>query len=110
MSDQIKPAPSPAASVAQDADPVTNNPHTGKMRDARDIESDPKAILCVKPGAPLLSAAIDKKDKSFYSFWYSHMQADQMTGALSDVSHSTARYIWDAALASNHSLTERTKS
>jgi hypothetical protein len=36
-------------------------------------------------------------DAQFYSFWYSHMQCDQMTGALADIKHSTARYIWDAA-------------
>lgn len=37
------------------------------------------------------------EDRAFYEFWYSHMQNDVMVGALADVSHSTARYIWDSA-------------
>lgn len=36
--------------------PVTHNPYTGALRDPRDIKSDPMAILCVKPGVPLLAA------------------------------------------------------
>lgn len=38
--------------------PVLFNPHTGTPRDHRDIASDPKAILCVKPGEPLKAAPI----------------------------------------------------
>lgn len=47
--------------------------------------------------APLNSYSLE--DQAFFKFWYGHMQGDTMTGALADVSHSTARYIWDAALA-----------
>ena len=36
-------------------------------------------------------------DRAFFAFWYSHMKNDIMTGSLADVSHSTARYIWDSA-------------
>lgn len=39
-------------------EPVLFNPHTGMPRDARDVASDPQAILCVKPGDPLKAAAI----------------------------------------------------
>jgi hypothetical protein len=35
---------------------VTYNPYTGKPRDPRDIESDPSAVMCVKPGEPLRAA------------------------------------------------------
>ncbi|GEM_PF-4456393 len=36
---------------------VTHNPYTGAPRDPRDIKSDPSAVLCVKPGVPLVAAA-----------------------------------------------------
>lgn len=36
--------------------PITHNPYTGQPRDPRDIASDPGAVLCVKPGAPLKAA------------------------------------------------------
>lgn len=39
-------------------EPVLFNPHTGMPRDARDVASDPQAVLCVKPGEPLKAAAI----------------------------------------------------
>ena len=48
----------------------------------------------------LQAASLDSyavEDRAFFSFWYGHMQGDVMTGALADVRHSTARYIWDAA-------------
>jgi len=32
------------------------NPHTGALRDPRDVASDPQAILCTKPGEPLKAA------------------------------------------------------
>lgn len=35
---------------------VLNNPHTGALRDLRDVASDPQAALCVKPGEPLQAA------------------------------------------------------
>lgn len=38
--------------------PVLFNPHTGMPRDARDVASDPQAVMCVKPGEPLKAAAI----------------------------------------------------
>jgi hypothetical protein len=36
--------------------PVTTNPYTGQPRDQRDIDSDRRAVLCVKPGEPLKAA------------------------------------------------------
>lgn len=48
-------------------------------------------------GAPLDSYSAE--DQAFFKFWYGHMKNEQMTGALSDVRHATARYIWDAAIA-----------
>ena len=39
------------------------------------------------------------QDQAFYAFWYSHMKGDLMQPPLADISHSTARYIWDSALA-----------
>lgn len=38
--------------------PTLSNPHTGTPRDPRDVASDPQAVLCVKPGEPLKSAAM----------------------------------------------------
>ena len=38
--------------------PMLHNPHTGTLRDPRDVASDPAAILCVKPGVPLKAAPI----------------------------------------------------
>lgn len=32
------------------------NPHTGQLRDYRDVESDPAGILCTESGAPLMAA------------------------------------------------------
>lgn len=61
------------------------------------------------PAAPRAEAArqivagtgISAADQAFFDFWYSHMVNDQMTGAVVDVSHASARYIWDAAQRSN---------
>lgn len=39
------------------ATPVVHNPQTGTPRDPRDIASDPRAALCVRPGEPLRAAA-----------------------------------------------------
>lgn len=39
------------------------------------------------------------EDKAFYKFWYGHMLDDLMQPPLADINHSTARYIWDAAIA-----------
>jgi len=47
--------------------------------------------------APL--EAYSKQDREFYAFWYSHMKGDLMQPPLADISHSTARYIWDSAIA-----------
>ena len=47
--------------------------------------------------APL--EAYPKQDREFFAFWYSHMQGDLMQPPLAGISHSTARYIWDSALA-----------
>lgn len=38
------------------------------------------------------------EDQAFYRFWYGHMRNDMMQPPLTDVSHATARYVWDAAL------------
>lgn len=38
--------------------PVVFNPHTGTPRDPRDVASDPQALLCVKPGEPLMAASV----------------------------------------------------
>lgn len=46
--------------------------------------------------APL--ECFSKADRAFFAWWYSHMRDDTMQPPLSDVTHSTARYIWDAAL------------
>jgi len=46
-------------------------------------------------GAPLSSYSVE--DQKFYSFWYGHMLNDLMQPPLSNISHATARYIWDAA-------------
>lgn len=43
--------------------------------------------------------AYPKQDREFYAFWYSHMQGDLMQPPLAGISHSTARYIWDSAIA-----------
>jgi len=42
--------------AAQPVGAVLNNPHTGEGRDPRDVASDPGAVLCVEPGAPLAAA------------------------------------------------------
>ena len=47
--------------------------------------------------APL--EAYSQQDRAFFAFWYSHMQGDLMQPPLAGISHSTARYIWDSALA-----------
>jgi len=47
--------------------------------------------------APL--EAYSQQDREFFAFWYSHMQGDLMQPPLAGISHSTARYIWDSALA-----------
>jgi len=39
------------------------------------------------------------QDQAFHAFWYSHMLDDLMQPPLAGISHSTARYIWDSALA-----------
>lgn len=48
-------------------------------------------------GAP--PSAYSQEDHVFYTFWYGHMLNDLMQPPLAGVSHSTARYIWDAAIA-----------
>lgn len=45
-----------ARAAGGEAVPTLTNPHTGEPRDWRDVESDPCAILCPKPGEPLLAA------------------------------------------------------
>lgn len=40
--------------------PVLLNPHTGMLRDARDVASDPQAKLCVKLGESLKAAAASR--------------------------------------------------
>lgn len=48
-------------------------------------------------GAPMDS--YPPEDQAFYRFWYGHMLNDLMQPPLAEVSHATARYIWDAARA-----------
>jgi hypothetical protein len=48
-------------------------------------------------GAP--PSAYSQEDHAFYTFWYGHMLNELMQPPLAGVSHSTARYIWDAAIA-----------
>lgn len=38
---------------------VVTNPHTGTARDPRDMATDPKGVLIVEPGAPMLAAPND---------------------------------------------------
>lgn len=77
------------------------NPFTGKPRDPRDIASDPAGTLVIDPDEPLIAAApldsYSNEDQAFYRFWYGHMQNDLMQPPLSEIPHSVARYIWDAA-------------
>ena len=47
-------------------------------------------------GAPW--ASYSPEDQAFYRFWYSHMLNDSMQPPLADINHTTARYIWDAAI------------
>ncbi|MBH1476976.1 hypothetical protein I5U59_09350 [Stenotrophomonas maltophilia] len=42
---------------------VTHNPYTGQPRDPRDVQSDPGAVLCVRPGAPLRAAVGQTKEQ-----------------------------------------------
>lgn len=44
-------------------------------------------------------SAYPPEDQAFYIWWYGHMKDEMMTGPLQNVDHSTARYIWDAAIA-----------
>ena len=48
-------------------------------------------------GAP--PSAYSQEDRAFYTFWYGYMLNELMQTPLAGVSHSTARYIWDAAIA-----------
>jgi hypothetical protein len=48
----------------------------------------------------LKAASLDSyspEDRAFFDFWYGHMLGDLMQPPLCGVSHSTGRYIWDAA-------------
>ena len=56
-----------------------------------------------EPGAMQAAtlSAYAPADQAFYKFWYGHMLADLMQPPLVGMSHTTARYIWDAALASH---------
>ena len=47
-------------------------------------------------GAPM--ASYSPEDQAFFRFWYGHMLGDLMQPPLVDVRHTTARYIWDAAI------------
>lgn len=53
--------------------------------------------------AMLVAVPLDSyspEDLEFFRFWYGHMLNDLMQPPLTDVSHATARYIWNAARAS----------
>lgn len=50
--------------------------------------------------------AYSDEDKRFHAWWYSHMVNDQMQPPFAQVSHSTARAIWDAATFNSHLLAE----
>jgi hypothetical protein len=43
------------------------------------------------------AANYSPEDRAFFDFWYGHMVGDMMQAPLAGVTHSTARYIWDAA-------------
>lgn len=52
--------------------------------------------------ALLVAAPINSyppEDQAFFRFWYGHILNDLMQPPLTDVSHATARYIWNAARA-----------
>ena len=63
------------------------------MTDTQGAHAQPEALR----GAP--PSAYSQEDRAFYTFWYGHMLNDLMQPPLAGVSHSTARYIWDAAIA-----------
>ena len=48
------------------------------------------------------NASYSPEDRAFHQFWYSHMFEDLMQPPLIGIPHSTARYIWDAALRTAH--------
>jgi hypothetical protein len=65
-----------------------------------------KAWLTAAPQAPadarMVAAPVESyptQDQAFYAFWYSHMKGELMQPPLAGISHSTARYIWDAAMS-----------
>jgi len=63
------------------------------MTDTQGAHAQPEALR----GAP--PSAYSQEDRAFYTFWYGHMLNEWMQPPLAGVSHSTARYIWDAAIA-----------
>lgn len=48
------------------------------------------------------------EDQAFFSFWYGHMLNDLMQPPLCGVDQSIARYIWNAAIASQPDIKEST--
>ena len=66
------------------------------MTDTQGAHAQPEALR----GAP--PSAYSQEDRAFYTFWYGHMLNEWMQPPLAGVSHSTARYIWDAALRTAH--------
>jgi hypothetical protein len=68
-----------------------------------------EALVSVQPTPPNSAAELPeikaaqlfdytKADQDFYAFWYAHMFEDFMQPPLTGISHSVARYIWNAAL------------
>lgn len=56
------------------------------------LSSPPFAAPAMIVGAPGVA-----ENQDFNSFWYSHMQDEQMIGVLSTTSYSAAQYVWNAA-------------
>lgn len=63
------------------------------MTDTQGAHAQPEALRAAPP------SAYSQEDRAFYTFWYGHMLNEWMQPPLAGVSHSTARYIWDAAIA-----------
>jgi len=60
-----------------------------------------QAAQAVPGDARLVAAPVESystQDRAFHSFWYGHMLNEFMQPPLAGINHSTARYIWDAAM------------
>ena len=76
--------------------------HCIKLAQQPDHLPDAGKMVQQPSGGEVKAAPVESypaQDQAFYAFWYSHMKGDLMQPPLADISHSTARYIWDSALA-----------